>query len=857
MAKEKVIEIKTGDAIKNIADLKNNIKGLKDALSGLEIGTEEYQSTLTSLQENQAALRNAMHATSASMADVTNAATAANVTFDEQNKLVNAETLSYNELVRELDILKQQWRATTDEAERAALGAKVNAVNDQLKSLDASVGVFGRNVGNYIGAVEHLTAGMGAMGKGAQSVINPVKNVTLGLKAMSQTPVIAILGLLANILAKVMEAMQGNEEASDKLNEALAPLKVIGDAITRVFQALGDIVVGLITKFTNLTQAIFGTNKAMKERIELAKQENQLDEQQRQTLIANAEAERDIAELRAKATDKLTYTAAERLQYLEEAGEKEKEISKRALEDAKLQYEVIKQRNALSKSSKRDLDAEAQAYAAMIKAETDYYNSVRTINANIIKTRREEQKEARDAAKAAKDAATAKIQAEKDYLSQLLSIVRTGSESELQLQNEIARKDYEIAVANAKQKVTDAKELAKTLELLEKSYQVKMRKNLEDHDDKVLAEELQSIANRRDALVKGSVEYAAVQEEYAAKALDGLKRKMDETDAEFKARQLAAQRALVEAQNATADALLNETKNALTAEMAALREGSVEQLSLALEMAQAELDAVYQGIDESLDEFNARRLEKARAVRQAEDALYAGQVEQDRLILENRMNAYEEGSLQYLAMAVEVKRYELDTMHQLESESEEEFRARQLAAEKDYIDAKRAMWQGAVNMYQSVAGAIGNIIGSLADIYENDTAATEAEIKKAKNLRIAGATIDMFSGVVSAISQAYQLGPIAGPIMAAINSAAVIAAGTANIRKIQAQKVSANTSSGSVAAEAVASAPASLPEVQQVRTLTGAAEEERLNQGQRVYILSSDIEASNNARKVQVAETTF
>ena len=107
MAKEKIIEIKTGPAIKNIQDLKNNIeafkKGWTDAagvvhkgLNELEIGTAEYKETLNALQENQAALRNAMYGTAASLDEVMDAATAANVVFDKQNKLVEDETISYN-----------------------------------------------------------------------------------------------------------------------------------------------------------------------------------------------------------------------------------------------------------------------------------------------------------------------------------------------------------------------------------------------------------------------------------------------------------------------------------------------------------------------------------------------------------------------------------------------------------------------------------------------------------------------------------------------------------------------------------------------------------------------------------------
>lgn len=858
MAKEQVITLKTGDAVKNVQDLRNNIKLLKEQLADSSKTFEENQAAVKALRENQAALRQAMYATGDSISKVMSEASASNVVWDENGRLVKAETVSYNELVRQMDILKQQWRATTDEAERAKLGDRINQVNNRLKDMDASVGVFGRNVGNYLGAVDHLTAGIASMGKGAASVVGPLKNVTLGLKTMSATPAVAVLGILASVLQKVSEALKTSDANTDALAEAMAPLRAIGDAVTKVFQAMGSVLVSVVGWFGKLTTAILGTNKASEERLRLAKEQNALDEAQRQTIRENAEAERDIAELRAKASERDKYTATERMAFLEEAGKKEAEIAAREMANAKTRYELIRDRNALTQSSKEDMRAEAEAYADMVKAETNYYQSIRTINTGITRARREEAKAARDAAKAVKDAATAKLNAEKDYLSQLLSITRTGTQGELDLQNQLAKMERDIAIADAKQKITSRTELTKALALIEKSYQVQLEKNQQEHDNKVLAEELQSLANRRDALRQGSVEYAAAQEEYAARALDGLRRQMDETDAEFEARRLAALRALKEAQNATADAIAAETQDALKAQMAGLAEDSVEYLALSLEAARANLDSIYQGIDESIDQYNARRLEAERAVREAEDALEEGRIDRDRLILENRMNTAEEGSLTFLARQIELKQYELDTLHQLEGESNEQFRARELAADKEYKDAKRALLQESVAMYQSYSGAVTGLLGSLADMYESDTNASQREQRKAKNLRIAGATIDMLSGVVTAIAQAQQLGPIAGPIMAAINSAAVIAAGTANINKIKAQQVSTGGSSSQT--PAVVNAPAVVPSVNEVRNITSDREEERLNQmagDQRVYILSSDLEADRDQRRVQIAETTF
>ena len=863
MVKEVILRVGTADAVKNVGELRENIKQLKKALNDQDLSTPEgmqqYNELLSELKVNQNALKDAMYATTASWEDVTNAATGANIAFKENNELVTMEGVSYNALVHELADLKQAWRATTDEAERADLGERINNVNNQLKTMDASVGNYQRNVGNYIGAVDHLTASFGAMGGGAQKVINPIKGATTALKTMSTTPVIAILGVLASVLDKVVGSLKSSEENTNNMTAAMAPFAVIGDVVTKVLQSLGAVVVKLVEGFGKLTSAIFGSNKASQERIRIAKEEAALQVQERENLIANAEAEREVARLRAEATDKNKHSAKERISLLEQAGERL--IAERSVQAAKTQYEIIKAKNALTKSSTEDLKKEAEAYAALVNAETAYYKKVKEINSGITSARQEEAKAARDAAKAVKDAATAKINAEKDYLTQLLDIVKEGSESEFKIQNTIAKKEYELAVANAKQKITNEEELGRTLVLLQKAYQVKLQKNQQDHDNKVLADQLQAIANRRDTFQKGSVEYLAVQEEFAQKELDGLRQQMDETDAEFAARKLAAQRALKEAQNAVQDAVVAEGALALENEMNALREGSVEQFEKAVELAKYNLDNLYQGIDETDDAFLARRLAAQQEYQDAQQELADKRVEDGRIAFEQRLATLDEESMEYLDAEVALKEYELNTLHKLEEESEEEFQLRMLQANKAYTDAKKAQLKGYMSLLQSAAGGISSIMGSIADAMESNTEATKEEQEKAKNLRIAGATIDMLSGVVSAVSQAMQLGPIAGPIMAAVNSAVVIAAGIANIAKIKAQKIDTNSSSSqtpTVAAQVAA--PTVTPEVQQVRTVTGASEEERLNQmaePQRVYILSSDLEADRNANRVQVEETTF
>ena len=150
MTTEQVLKVSTLDAVKNVTDLKNNISELKRVINGwsetteedgkkvvktfegLSIGSKEYQQAIKQLNENQAALRNAMHGTAASLDEVREAAKGASkegIELDATTgKLVtdnDAALQSYNGLVKTLANLKEEWRATTDEIGRASCRERV------------------------------------------------------------------------------------------------------------------------------------------------------------------------------------------------------------------------------------------------------------------------------------------------------------------------------------------------------------------------------------------------------------------------------------------------------------------------------------------------------------------------------------------------------------------------------------------------------------------------------------------------------------------------------------------------------------------------------------------------------------
>lgn len=181
----------------------------------------------------------------------------------------------------------------------------------------------------------------------------------------------------------------------------------------------------------------------------------------------------------------------------------------------------------------------------------------------------------------------------------------------------------------------------------------------------------------------------------------------------------------------------------------------------------------------------------------------------------------------------------------------------QLQAEWDAKEAEKELMRERIDAAQGFASAVANVFQSIADIYEENGEADEKATAKAKGLRTAAAIISTISGMISAYMntiESVKIPQLAIPLAVA-NAAAVGAAGYAQIRKINAVKVGSSASSAVVSAPSIAA-----PAVQQVRTVTGATEEDRLNRmadSSRVYILASDLQAERNSTRVRIQETEW
>lgn len=142
---------------------------------------------------------------------------------------------------------------------------------------------------------------------------------------------------------------------------------------------------------------------------------------------------------------------------------------------------------------------------------------------------------------------------------------------------------------------------------------------------------------------------------------------------------------------------------------------------------------------------------------------------------------------------------------------------------------------------------------------EKDGEITEKEAKRIKGIQIAVATMNMLAGITAALSGAFTTK--SGPwdiALAAVQAATIAASGAANIMKIKNTDLTGSVSSGAMGAVTPNSNVfgTDLP-MSYVRNVTTASETDALNQDTRVYILESDIQASNKKVSVRENESTF
>ena len=260
----KVLSVDVGGAITNIKEYKQHIDSLKGTLLGLEKGTEQYNAVATELVKEQQKLTEVM---------------------DVAKGKGEAVEGSYDNLSKTMSELKKQFKATGDEAERTNLALKINDINNQLKDMDASVGVFSRNVGNYsqayeeafktvIGSLDDVDGLLGEVAGNVNSLFPLIKQTTAaataGLKGIKKAIATTGIGLLIVAVGELAAHFDDVRRAVGVTDEKFQEFK---STVTGVLKTIVAGVVGvgnsilqfLITPIKTFIEVVKGAGTLIKD----------------------------------------------------------------------------------------------------------------------------------------------------------------------------------------------------------------------------------------------------------------------------------------------------------------------------------------------------------------------------------------------------------------------------------------------------------------------------------------------------------------------------------------------------------------------------------------------------------------
>lgn len=264
MAEQVNVPIITADAVTNLAQLKKAISDAKKELDKMDVGTLGYRAQLNELIKMQNLMRGAMNGTTASM--------------DTLKEAAEGSTKTYNGLVNQMASMKRELRnidVSTDEGAESFknLAKQIDAVNSELKEMDAMKGDFQRNVGNYTGALKDWSKGLDSLDKGLKAAKSGVGGVKNGMDALAASPAMATFGILVSVALKLADALKDNDTAMAGMKKGMEALKPVMDFFSGLLENIAGWLADIISKaadfvssngiFQKIIQGVVGVGNAI------------------------------------------------------------------------------------------------------------------------------------------------------------------------------------------------------------------------------------------------------------------------------------------------------------------------------------------------------------------------------------------------------------------------------------------------------------------------------------------------------------------------------------------------------------------------------------------------------------------
>lgn len=531
------------DNIKTFKDYKNVIERLSVSLSKMDEDTDEYEKTLTDLNKVQNAYNEAMSISKSK---------------------TDAAAGSYNALSKEMSELKKQFKATNDESERQKIGEKINDINDKLKDMDESIGVYSRNVGNYASA---FTGGLKNLSESFKALNNPMALAKKGVlalngafKALIANPIGAVITAIVVTVKALVAAFKSNEEASNKLKVAFSAfepvINAVKNALGYVVNIIGDALIaisklaegvrsagvkivellnkiGLVSdeKLKSIKDNIAAQKDALSESRELTEEEIALEQRKRDEMVKTAEKNAEISELKAKAAETDKYTNEERNKFLKRAVELEKEINEERLAIAKQELDIAQRRAAQAPNSKEDNEKLAQAEANYYNVKREYTDKIKELNGQIASSSKSVSSAITEEAKTLQKASNIIDQTIDEILNVNFDELSNDLDNDLNKIDEIQNRLYEESLSPEQLQLKKLDEQYQealalyeeyglsTLELT-RNYETKKAEIIKKINDKIAAEKKEAEEKEKESKIAEIEKLAEKREKYSQMAND-------------------------------------------------------------------------------------------------------------------------------------------------------------------------------------------------------------------------------------------------------------------------------------------------------------------------------------------------
>ena len=600
---------------------------------------------------------------------------------------------------------------------------KINAITDELKGAEEETQRFYRNVGNYEAAIlkaaqsnipflDSIIKMQTELG-GVKQAFNVGKTAVIGfskqLLALLTNPIVAILASIAAAIMLVSKAINSSEEASNRWNIITAPLSRSLDFLLNIVQRLaggilsvvesGAKMIGWIAKMAEklpgIGKYIRDINDANREAIKLAKEEAAIAKQARTDQVQNAKDQLEVARLRQQAKDKEKFTAEERLAFVKQANKLEEEQAKRNVDLVTREFELLRKRSEWAENDAETNDKLAELEAAKYNAEKEYFSKTMELLEQENTIRGEivtVQKAVAEKVAAIKEKEREEIRKAED---EALKIVKDAQEKQFIETKRV----YERQIEDLRIRLRTEIGLTATMRQALNQQIIALEQQKNDALQQLSEEQLMKEVENRQKLISLQLESvkAGSEQEY-----------------QLKMQQLVAQR----------DVELRQKE--LT-----------EQMKL----------AITEKYNKEIDDLSVQH-ENDTAKKQAD----AFKLRLDNELAEAKLNG--DSELELLRMQEQQKLELKDSLRRMGEESDAEFRARQLAADQEYLDAKQAVIDKEVEMQQNKGESLSVLAGNLSDLLEQAAGDNENMAQLAKILAIAEVSIAQGVAIAKAVETA-------------------------------------------------------------------------------------------------------